>query len=288
MKKLLKILSEYNEAPELLSSGQIRLHCPFKHLHSIDSRKRKQMFFTPAINAYHCFSCGSKGRLTKLLTEHYGVPFYEAVEMVHIEQYEKLKKDSVEKDYYWELKLPEVFEKRGFKKELIVDKFRVGVGEGNVTILPNYWDGILKGIIYRIDTERGKKVWSSEGFDKEHYIYNGDARYTDYVIIVEGHADVWRLLSWGFNAYGILGTEMSSWQAEHICKTPLVYIASDMDVAGIRAAEKWYKLLYKDTECLFLDYPAKDPDTCTYRNFRYAFKNPRSYAEFRLSVIDFL
>ena len=282
---IFSVLGEHNASPELLTSGQIKIHCPFKDKHSSESRSRKQMFLSPHINAYHCFSCQSKGRLTKLLVDKYEVPFYEAVEMVHIDEYVKAKKENLEEeDYYWDLKLPKVFADRGFKKELVVDKFRVGIRD-EMTIIPNYWDGVLKGIVFRIDEEgEKKKVWSSSNFNKEEFLYNGDAAYKDYVILVEGQTDVWRMISYGYQAYGTLGTNLSDWQANYLSKIKHIYIAADCDNAGINAANNWYKKLHKHTDVSFINYPAKDPDSCSYRNFKKAFENSVNYAIFRLET----
>lgn len=280
--KLLKILEAHNANPNLLSSGQIKCKCPFRELHQ-DGSGQESMFLTPERNVYHCFSCKSAGKLTVLLSTEYEVPLFEAIEMVHIDEYIKEKKKSLENDdYYWDLALPKVFAKRGFTKELLVDKFRVGVS-GNKTVIPKYWDGELRGITYRIDEiGKNKKVWNTEGFNKEEYLYNGDARYTDYVILVEGESDLYRLISWGYNAYATLGTSLSEWQVKHICKTPKVYIASDCDLPGVVAAEKWYKQLHLHTEVVFINYEAPDPDTANQRIFNRAFRNPISYVEFRL------
>lgn len=293
--KLLEILEKQNANPTLLSSGQIRVMCPFRDLHT-GGDGLESMFLTPDINAYHCFSCRSKGRLTVLLTSKYEIPLFEAMEMVHIDEYKKEKKQSLEDDdYYWDLKLPDVFEARGFTKELLVNKFKVGTKfitnkdgvRQKVTVIPNYWDGELRGIAYRIDVQRRdgtyKRIssWNSDGFNKEEYLYNGDARYKDYVIIVEGQSDVWRLFSYGYNVYGVLGSSLSDWQAEQIRKVKKVYIAGDCDLPGIRASESWYKKLYLHTDVEFINYPASDPCACKARPFKKAFENPCNYAEFK-------
>lgn len=277
--KLLEILSD--NSPSIQGNGQIVMQCAFPENHSVDSQKRKQMYLSPNINVYHCFSCGAKGRLTQLLSTRFDVPYYEALEMVHIDTYERKKRDDLsDVDYYWEYTAPEEFVSRGFTPEFLRTK-RVGIGEKGEIVVPMLWDGKLKGLKYRVQVPK-RKFWYSELFNKENYLYNGDKRYKDYVILVEGETDCWTLEQWGFQVYGTLGTGLSDWQVEHIVKTKKVYIASDTDVAGVKAGNSWYEKLNRYTDVMFINYPAKDPGECTYRQFKYAFNNPVDYLEFKL------
>lgn len=275
--RLLEILKHHSAT--LQSSGQIVMQCAFPENHSTESQSRKQMYLSPDINAYHCFSCGAKGKLTSLLAVKFDVPYFEALEMVRIDTYEKEKKADLSKDeYYWNLTNPPEFIARNYTIETL-KKFKVGIGEKGETVIHMYWDGILKGLKFRIN-EPKRKFWYSLSFNKEEYLYNGDACYKDYVILVEGETDVWRLLEWGYQSYGTLGTSLSDWQVGYIAKTKKVYIASDTDTAGIKAAHRWYNQLSKFTDVEFLNYPAKDVGECSFRGFKYAFKNPCNYGEF--------
>ena len=270
------ILTDSN--PTVLTSGQIRIRCPFRELHE-DGSGKASMFLTPHLNLFHCFSCRSKGRLTNLLTTRFEVPFYEALTMVHVEEYTREKKESLRNvDYYWDLKPHQDFLDRGFTPE-ILNRFKVGTDD-DIAVIPMYWDGELKGIKYR-RSKPDRDFWYSKGFNKEEYIYNGDARYKDYVVLVEGETDVWRNLMRRYNTYGLLGTAMSDWQAAHIANTKRVYIASDCDEAGIKAANSWYQKLHKHTDVLFINYPAEDPDKCSFREWKFAFDNPCNIAEFK-------
>lgn len=280
---LLEVLKEYS--PKVLSSGQINIQCAFPENHSADSQKRLQMFISPGINAYHCFSCGAKGKLTTLLTnkDKFNVPFFEALEMVHIDTYEKTKKaDLSDTDYYWTLESPEEFVTRGFK-ETTLSKFKVGRGEKGEIVIPMYWNDVLRGLKYRVNKPK-RKFWYSSDFDKESYLYNGDAEYRDYCILVEGETDLWRLLEWGFQPYGTLGTSLSEFQLEHIAKCKKVYLAGNTDLAGIKATKRWYEKLHKFTDVEILNLPANDVCDCTYREFKNAFNNPCSFAEFNYLI----
>lgn len=57
MSSLLEIVAEWN--PKLLSSGQIRMECPFRENHS-DGSGMQSFFMSPDINAYHCFAGETK------------------------------------------------------------------------------------------------------------------------------------------------------------------------------------------------------------------------------------
>ena len=64
-RSLLEIFAEFS--PKVLSNGQIRMMCPFRDNHP-DGSGQMSFFINPSINAYHCFSCGAKGNLIRLLT----------------------------------------------------------------------------------------------------------------------------------------------------------------------------------------------------------------------------
>ena len=82
---ILEVLDSFS--PTQLSNGEIKMHCPFKENHSVDSQGRKQMFVNSDLNRYHCFSCGAKGLATKLLTGKLGVPLSDAIEIVQLENF---------------------------------------------------------------------------------------------------------------------------------------------------------------------------------------------------------
>lgn len=289
--KLLKILAKYD--PTLLSSGQIRTMCPFRENHK-DGSGQSSMFLTPDRNTYHCFSCRAKGKLVTLLTTEFEIGYFEAMDMVCLTDYEKKKVSSLSEstsEYYWDLKPPDEFLKKGYTEE-VLRHFHVGttiVGKmKNVSVIPMFKGFDLKGIQFRFGSGDDRKVWFSEGFNREEFLYNGTEKYTEEVTIVEGPSDTWRLKMFDEPVWGILGTEMSDWQAEQISKVKRVNIASDTDWPGIQAADKWYKKLHKHTEVMFVNYPDKDPGAIrSIRVWRKAKRELVNYAEFKyLTGID--
>ena len=102
----MEIFKDYS--PVQMSNGQIRMECPFRENHS-DGSGRMSFFVSPDINAYHCFSCGSKGNLVRLLTTRFKVNYFEAVGLVRFTEYRK-EKVEFDLDVMWDFhKSPEEF-----------------------------------------------------------------------------------------------------------------------------------------------------------------------------------
>ena len=100
---LLEIFSKYH--PKVMSNGQVRCMCPFRENHT-DGSGQESFFLTPYLNAYHCFSCGAKGNIVRLLTTRMGVNYFEAAGMVQLGEYTPEKKE-FDLDVMWRLdKLP--------------------------------------------------------------------------------------------------------------------------------------------------------------------------------------
>jgi DNA primase len=275
MKPLLEVLEKYN--PRVMSNGQIRMECPFRENHT-DGSGRQSFFLSPDINAYHCFSCEAKGSLIKLLTTRMGVGYFDAVEYVRLTDYTPKKKD-FELDIYWNLELPETFLKRGFKRE-VLEHFRLGTTDDGYSVIPFYDSFVtprkLLGYQKRKDGVR-RFVSNSSFFDKKHYLYNLDTSF-DYVILVEGYSDVFRLYQHGYNACATLGTSLSDEQAEMLYGFKKVYLARDNDLPGRIAIEKDYHKLHKHVEILLIPYTQKDPAECiSPKVWKKAFDNATDY-----------
>lgn len=271
--------------PKVQGNGQIKMECPFRENHtgkySVTSGDGSKSFFaTPDINAYHCFSCGAKGRLTSLLTTKFEVPYFESVEMVNLVKYEREKR-SWELDFMWELTPPKEFTERGIP-ESSLKKFRVGYDKKKQIVIPLYLGYDLKGIKFRIE-EGERSFWYSDSFIKAEYLYNYNLERSlkaGYTILVEGETDVWRVDSFNYDVTGLLGVSLSDFQINLIRKIPLIYLCLDTDASGIRAMHQLYQKLKLLTEVMFINLPVKDPGACSYRQFYGAMKRPYNFAEF--------
>jgi len=103
----------------------------------------------------------------------------------------------------------------------------------------------------------------------------------DYVILVEGVFDCMRLHLWGFNCVALCGTKLSNNNRELLLKTfDTIYIALDNDVkndkknAGQESSEKIIEQLIDKVQIYnILLPPNKDPDECTFDEFKILFEN---------------
>lgn len=277
--ELIHVVKDHN--PQLMSNGQIRMECPFRENHT-DGSGEYSMFLTPDINAYHCFSCGAKGNLAKLLNKKFDVNYFEALGMVNTLSLEKPTVKEFELEIVWNKKLPKIFLDR-FPKE-VLEHFKLGTTDDGWAIIPFYKDGNLVGYQKRKD-KPDRIVLNSKGFVKKHYLYNYDDSY-EYVVGVEGYSDVMRLFQYGYNATGLLGADASSYQAEQMAKFKRVYLAYDNDFAGRRATEIVYHQIKNNTDVRFVPYPTKDPDKCSKREWVRAFKNSTDYLEYTLAMME--
>ena len=133
---LMEIFKSYS--PVQMSNGQIRMECPFRENHT-DGSGRMSFFVSPDINAYHCFSCGAKGNLVRLLTTRFKVTYFEAVGLVRFTEYRK-KKVEFDLDVMWDFhKSPEEFMHRGYSKDTL-EHFRVGMTDTGEILIPYYKD----------------------------------------------------------------------------------------------------------------------------------------------------
>lgn len=255
------IFSDFS--PQLMSNGQIRMECPFRENHA-DGSGRMSFFVSPEINAWHCFSCGVHGNLVRLLTTRFKVNYFEAVGMVRLTDYRPEKKE-FDLDLMWDFNNPpEEFLKRGYSKECL-KHFRVGTTDIGSILIPYYKDFNLPtdllGYQERWYCSGERRVKNSKGFDKKNYLYNLDYS-KDYIILVEGQSDVWRLYQHGYNACALMGSDISDWQVAKLSKFKTVYLALDNDEAGRRGVEKCNYALKNYTSIMLIPYDTKDPGEC--------------------------
>lgn len=279
---LLEVFKDYS--PQVMSNGQIRMECPFRDKHK-DGSGRMSFFVSPDINAYHCFSCKSKGNLVRLLTTRFKVNYFEAVGMVRLTEYKPEKKE-FDLDTLWNInEMPDEFIKRGYSEETL-KHFRIGMTDKNEIMIPYYSDfekpTDLLGYQKRWYSP-DRRVLNSKGFDKKCYLYNLDFSYS-YVVVVEGQSDVWRLYQYGYNATALMGSDLSDWQTSQLSKFDRVYLALDNDAAGRRATEICNFKLKSHTQIYLVPYTAKDPGECSKEEWDRAFSEKTDYVVYSLEM----
>ena len=282
-KSLLDIFSEFS--PQLMNNGQIRMECPFRDNHE-DGSGRMSFFVSPDINGYHCFSCHAHGNLVRLLTTKFGVNYFEAMSMVRLTEYTPEKKE-FDLDVMWYMdRLPKEFIDRGYTKDCL-RHFRVGMTDKDSILIPYYRDfnSPVDLIGYQ---ERwyspDRRVKNSKGFEKKSYLYNLDYSY-DYVILVEGQSDVWRVWQHGYNVCALMGSDMSDEQVRMLSKFKTVYLALDNDEAGRRGTEIAYYLLKNHCTVLLIPYETKDPGECKSKDsWDCAFKRSTDYVVYSMEM----
>lgn len=280
---LMEIFKDYS--PVQMSNGQIRMECPFRDNHK-DGSGRMSFFVSPDINAYHCFSCGAKGNLVRLLTTRFKVNYFEAVGLVRLTEYKK-DKEEFDLDLSWDYnKLPAEFIKRGYSKDTL-RHFRVGTTDNDEILIPYYKDFThpveLVGYQKRWYSKGNRIVRNNKGFNKKEYLYNFDTTY-EYVVIVEGQSDVWRLYQYGYNACAVMGSDMSVWQRDRLSSFKRVYLALDNDTAGRRATEICNHLLKNHVEVLLVPYRSKDPGECSRDEWIEAFSESTDYLVYSMEM----
>lgn len=282
---LLNIFEEYS--PKVLTNGQIRMECPFRENHT-DGRGKFSFFVSPEINAYHCFSCEAKGNLVNLLTTKFGVGYFDAVGMVRLEDYTP-KVKIFDLDIAWDIhKFPDEFLKRGYTKETL-KHFRVGLTSDNEIVIPYYKSFLSPTELVGYQTrvyEPDRRVRNSKAFDKKNYLYNLDTT-KDYVILVEGQSDVWRLYQHGYNSCALMGASISDSQVQQLSKFKKVYLALDNDLAGRKGTELCYCALKNYSDLYLIPYTTKDPGECLSKSeWEIAFNSATDYLEYSMAMAD--
>lgn len=280
--ELVDLLGDFNPR---ITGNQIRMRCPFREKH-LDGSGEVSMFLSPEINAYHCFSCKSKGRLTNMLVYKFGVGLSDAYDYIDVTAYlsgtRTATKEKIREDPYYKLETPRMYGKRGIPEKILRD-FKIGYN-GDDIIIPYIENKKIVGYvtrnaksswIYKLDFKRGKHV----------YNFNPEA---SSAIIVEGQADVWRLVSWGLHAEGLGGTEFSDEIVDKLKDHKEIYLALDNDIAGIKCANRLYNALYRYVDVYFIQYDGDDPEKSTRASFFEGYSDPKDYFEFKTVFYDIL
>jgi DNA primase len=270
----------------LQANGQYRGKCPFRENHTTGADGSNSFFVSPDINAYHCFSCKEKGTLLNLLIKTFKVALSEAVKVLTISLTSKKSKEVEELEVIVDFsKPPKMFLRRGFYKSTL-RKFKIGSyinekGQEVAAIPLINPEGKLSAVKYRIDTPKGKLLWSTK-YDK-NFFYNQTNG--SEAIIVEGETDVLRCVQNGSNnTWGLLGSAVTKEQYKILRTLNTLYIATDRDEAGLRIAEELYESLHREVKILFVPYPKGDPEKCLKKEWKEAVKAATHYAEYSLAM----
>ena len=247
------MLDKYLKHATFLSNGQIRMPCVFKEKHTAVGAGdgSSSLFINPQINAYHCFSCGSKGTAVNLF-HSLKVPIKEILRSVTISKLPTVVDKESSFRYTLNLNPPAQFLARGFSKETLkYFKVSTDIKDGKeVSVIPYESKGKIVGIKYRIERD----FWTTK-FNK-NFLYNDDGDLE--VIVTEGETDVWRAHQLGFhNCVGLLGVEFTKEQVQ-LLKGRTVIIATDNDLPGRVCAERLYQLLRLESKVKFLPYYGSD------------------------------
>ena len=227
-----------------------------------------------------CFACGAYRSLFSFLMDN-GATFDEAIEFMFIDHSRTRKELEGMQEYTLGRKIPKSMLDRGFTIETL-KHFGVGYDEFKRRItIPLKFNGILYGINYRMPP---KKIWSSEGFNKDNFIYNFEK--SDVRILVEGFTDAWKVWQNGTkNVSATLMAYPSEGQLELLSSYKEIWLAYDNDKAGYVGAFRVHEHLGRDVNIMMIPYRGKDPDTNTKEEWERAIANRTSFIEFEVAFI---
>lgn len=283
----------------LPNNDQYRLSCVFPENHAKKGAGdgSKSLFLTPAINAYHCFSCGASGSLVSLLTVKMGVPLFDALDLVgtsHIESTFKEKEEAVtyQYDLIIDFEAPKQFTDRGFSPRFL-RKMGVGVtdykdSDGSIrrmAAIP-WYDHSGNNIVGLKLRGNGRNFLNyPRKFEKSTYLYNYH-NCTSYssVYVVEGETDVWKTINNGTpNVCGTGGGGFSYDQSILLSTFTEINLAFDNDDAGYKNIEIAYLKLSPFTNNInVVLFKADDPGKCSMSEWKDAVCNRIPYAEYAM------
>lgn len=232
-----------------------------------------------------CFSCGAFKSLFNFLIEN-GVPFDEAIDFFFTDFSPSTKINEGLSEWVLGRKIPLSMLKRGFTIPTL-KHFGVGYDEVEKHItMPLKYKGVLYGIAYRIDVNGKKRMWSSDGFVKDNFIYNYEP--TDIRVYCEGQSDTWKIWQNGTkNVSSTLMAYPTDNQLSLMAKHKEILLAFDNDKAGWAGAFRIHKELSREVSIKIIPYAAKDPDGCTMEEWIKAVENPVEFMEFEIQMIKY-
>lgn len=292
------IFSDFRMKKRPSHEGEYRGRCWFRENHQ-DGTGRQSMFISTEKNSYHCFSCGASGSLISALTIDFGVPVYEALDMINLipDETSGAKKERQSLNVLLPIRRPQYYIDRGFSKKQLAF-WSVGQEKDDrgrdLIVVPFFLRGKVIALQYTHVKPSGEKfVWTTE-FDKSDYFYGIDKcnKESDEITLVEGITDTWRVFYWGLNVVGNLGTELTEGHVQllqsNFPNLKTVYLGYDNDVAGFGAKENAHFLLRRHFDVRFLFYAGDDPDACEEDSFLAAYDTAPDYATYQVLMYDIL
>jgi len=229
-----------------------------------------------------CFACGAYKPLFSFLIDN-GVSFDESIEFMFTDFERNREETQGLKEYFLGRKIPKSMVDRGFSIKTL-KHFEVGYDEfeKHITIPLRYPIGkTLFGIQFR---QYPKKLWATENFNKDNFIYNFAP--TEKRIYVEGFTDTWRTWQNGYpDVSATLSANPSDGQLEIMSQHKEIWLAYDNDEAGFRGAFKVHKELGRNVEIKMIPFQAHDAGDCTKEVWEAGINNLATFTEFEVAMI---
>jgi DNA primase len=309
MKSLPEIFARYN--PKYFQNAdEYRMRCPFREKHSPTNQGLTSFVFSAAGGWYHCFSCGSSGRATQLLTgRFFGLKLPDAQELVAVSlldslENKKIKKDVFELDEILTVNPPPFFtEDKGIYAR-ILRNFKVGyryedykdkdgyIHENVEHIYIPLFDenDNLLAVKHRIVIDSRPFWYSPAKWDKLSYLYNLKtvlASSKGECVVVEGETDTYKSIQNGVpETTAILGGSLGIEQSRKLRNLKKVKTGFDNDPTGMKYTELWYHLLKPYTDFEVVMYGAKDPGEAKKEDWLYGYRNAIGYGEYSMIMLQ--
>ena len=244
--------------------GFILVTCPFHKNHN-ESKPACGVFTQPyksfKVGDFHCFACGERGSIVKLVSKCLNISYTGAEEWLYYtfggesgvtidlprielgrekNEVEEIDSRKLEQfDYYHPYT-----DKRGLSRK-IVDEFRIGYDSVTDSITFPVWDerGKLKFITER--SVKSKRFNIPRGTDKPLYLLNRVIKIdAPIVMVTEGQIDALTAWQYGFPCCATMGTP-SEQQIKSLVKSGVrtIVLAFDNDESGRKFTEKVKKML---------------------------------------------
>jgi hypothetical protein len=282
--EIVSILAEKGLRPKKTSTLSFSSHCPYRDKHSAIGTKgggNNSMHYNAEMNIYHCFSCGSKGKLHTIagwlgLNPNDTIRLYT---MAGRYSSKSVKQDNKLKDDLIIPKPPRLFLRRGFTEETL-NYFSVSIRKnkngGYDAVIP-YFNSTRGVVGYKFRSISNPREFEfSAGFNKTSYLYN-DYGFRE-CVVVESETDTWRVTQNGTrNVVSTLSSSVTEGQVAELGNKKHLILAFDNDFAGLKAALYIYHKLYSKTRISFACFNSEDAGACGEEEWQKAITSPRTY-----------
>lgn len=254
---IISILDEYNieyrTTGKNVTRGWVEINCPFPQC----SDPSYHLGINMKSGLFHCWICGEKGSMEKLVQKIAGVPSWKAKQITKdfdINFQEKEEEKSIVEKVEWPKGIEKGFpdmhrqylKSRGFNPDFLIKKYQLkaclhlGDKFAYRIIVPVIIDGKIVSLVGRdITGKQQMKYWNLPNelsmIDTKDCLYNIDT-VKDKVLIVEGIFDAWSV---GDGCVATLGTEYTLNQLRLLYEKDVkeAFVMYDPD-----ATKKAYKL----------------------------------------------